>query len=93
VLRGAGARALEEHVFHKVGDAIDVGSFAAGAGFDPDAHCDGSNLFHALGQYDQAIRQYGTAKITLIDHRLSVGFNCSEAKCKIVRPLSVRTCF
>ena len=41
------------------------GSFAARAGFDPDAHGDGTEMLHALGQDDQAVGQYSTAKISL----------------------------
>ena len=72
VQRGAGTRAFEDHVFHEVGDAVDFGGFAAGTGFDPDAHGDGAEMFHALGENNQAVRQYGTAKVTLICHGHSV---------------------
>ena len=65
VLRGAGAGALEEHVLDKVGDAVGLGGLAAGAGLDPDAHGDGAQVIHALGQHDQAVRQYGAAKVSL----------------------------
>ena len=65
VLGGAGAGALEDHVLDEVGDAVDFGSFAAGAGLDPDAHGHGAEMVHALGEHDQAVGQYGTAKISL----------------------------
>ena len=70
VLGGAGARALEEHVLDKVGDAVGFGGFAAGAGLDPDAHGHGAQVFHALGENDQAVRQYSAAKIS---------FGCSSS--------------
>jgi len=48
-LRGAGAGSFEEHVLDEVGDAVGFGWLAAGTGFDPDAHGDGAEVFHALG--------------------------------------------
>jgi hypothetical protein len=69
VLRGAGACALEEHVFHKVRDAVGLRRLAPRAGLDPYAHGHGTQMFHALGQDDQAVRQYGAAKVSLGGHR------------------------
>jgi hypothetical protein len=66
VLRGAGACALEEHVLHKMGDAVGLRRLAAGAGFDPHAHGHRTHVLHALGQNDQAVRQLGAAKIALV---------------------------
>ena len=71
VLRGAGARAFEEHVLHEVRDAVGLGGLAARAGLDPHAHGHRAQMFHALGQHDQAVRQYGAAKISLSVHRSS----------------------
>ena len=44
--------------------------FAAGAGLDPDAHGDGAQVIHALGQHDQAVGQYGAAEVAFVCHRL-----------------------
>ncbi len=52
VLRRAGTGSLEEHVLDKVGDAVGLSGFAAGAGLDPDAHGHRVQVFHALGQHD-----------------------------------------
>ena len=76
VLGGAGAGALEEHVLHKVGDAVGLRRLAAGAGLDPHAHGHRTQVLHALGQHDQAVRQYGAAKISLSGHRHPVRFDC-----------------
>ncbi len=65
VLGGAGTGALEEHVLHKVGDAAGLGQFAPRAGLDPHAHGHRAQVIHALGQQDQAVRQYGAAKVSL----------------------------
>ena len=73
LLGGARSCAFEDHVFDEVGDAVDFGRLAAGAGFDPDAHGDGTQMLHALGEDDQAIRQDSTAKISLSSHQYSVG--------------------
>ncbi len=72
LLRGAGAGALEEHVLHKVGDAVHLRRLAAGAGFDPHPHGHRTHVLHPLGQHDQAVRQYGAAKISLGGHRSPV---------------------
>jgi hypothetical protein len=70
-LGGAGAGALEEHVLDEVGNAVGFGGLAAGAGLDPHAHGDGAEVFHALGQDDQTVWQYGAAKIAFRAHRHS----------------------
>ena len=75
VLGGAGAGALEEHVLDKVGDAVGFGGLAAGAGLDPHAHGHGAQVVHALGQNDQAVRQYGAAKISFGVHHHSIRFD------------------
>ena len=62
---------------------------AAGAGLDPDTHGDGAEVFHALGENDQAVGQYGTAKVSLIGHRHSVVYDCRRQGIGIRRP-SVR---
>ena len=72
VLGGAGAGALEEHVFDEVGDAVGFGRLAAGAGLDPHAHGHGAQMLHALGENDQAVGQHGAAKISLGGHCHSV---------------------
>ena len=87
VQRGPGTRAFEDHVFHEVGDAVDFGGFAPGTGFDPDSHGDGAEMFHALGENNKAVRQYRTAKVTLICHGHSIDFDCRRSVC---RRLSVR---
>src|SRR5581483_1772128 len=76
VLSRTRARALKEHVLDKVGDAIGLRRLAAGTGFDPHAHSHRTQVLHALSQDDQAIRQYGTAKISLIIHFRQVEFDC-----------------
>ncbi len=68
-LRRARTRALEEHVLHKMRDTVDLRGFAARARLDPDAHGHGAQIIHALGQDDQAVRQYGAAKVSLSVHR------------------------
>ena len=75
VLGGAGAGSLEDHVFDEVGDAVGFGGFAAGAGLDPDAHGDGAQMFHALGQNDEAVGQNGAAKVSFVVI-VSVRFDC-----------------
>jgi 23S rRNA (adenine2503-C2)-methyltransferase len=87
VLGGAGARALEEHVFHEMGDAIGLGGLAAGAGFDPHAHGYGAQVVHALGQDYQAVRQYGAAKVSLVCHRHWFRFDC-RASGRVGHPAS-----
>ena len=79
VLRRAGARTFEEHVLDEVRDAVGLRGLAARAGFDPDAHGDGAQMLHALGQNDQAVGQYSTAKIALRCHSHSVEFDCRPA--------------
>ena len=69
VLRRARPRALEEHVLHKMRDAVDLRGLAARAGLDPHAHGHRTQMLHALGQHDQAVRQYGAAKVSLSVHR------------------------
>jgi hypothetical protein len=61
LLRGAGACALEEHVLHKMGDAVHLRRFAAGAGLDPHTHGHRAQIVHPLGQHNQAVWQYGAA--------------------------------
>ena len=65
MLGAAGARSLEEHVLHKMADAVGLGWLAPGAGLDPYPHGHGSKMIHAFGQYDQPVRQYGASKISL----------------------------
>src|ERR1700674_558203 len=48
-LGGTGFRALEHHVFDEVGDAIPFRILVAGAGLQPDANRDGTNVGHLLG--------------------------------------------
>ena len=69
VLGRARAGALEKHVLDKVRDAVGLGGLAAGAGLDPHAHGHRTQMFHALGQNNQAVRQYGAAKVALGGHR------------------------
>ncbi len=76
VLRGAGTSALEKHVFDKVGDAVGLGRLTAGAGLDPDAHGHRAQMLHALGQHNQAVRQYGAADVSLVIHRHLFEFDC-----------------
>src|SRR5579859_5266125 len=71
ILCGAGPRSLKKHVLHEMRDAVDLGRFAARARLDPHTHGDGAEMFHAFGKNNQAAGQYGTAKVSLVDHRLS----------------------
>ena len=68
VLGRTGARALENHVLDKVGDSVGLRGLATRTGLDPHPHRDRAEVFHPLGQNDQAIRQYGAAKISLGVH-------------------------
>ncbi len=93
VLGGARSSAFEEHVLDEVGDAVDFGGFAARAGFDPDAHGDRAQVIHALGQHDEAIRQYSAAKISLVYSFVRpVRFDCrlSELKTASGQPVCAR---
>src|SRR6266487_4224655 len=50
-------RAFENHVLHKVGEAIFLGDLAAGAIADPDADGDGADVGHGLCDDHEAIAQ------------------------------------
>ncbi len=62
--RGAGARSFENHVFDKMRNAIGFRWLAARPGFDPHTHGNGAQMFHALGQNDQTVRQYSAFKVS-----------------------------
>ena len=83
VLSGTGARSLEHHVLNEVRDAVGLSRLAAGAGLDPDAHCHRTQVFHPFGENNQAIRQYGAAKVSLSVHSHSIIFDCG-----LLRPFS-----
>src|ERR1035441_6275332 len=61
MLGGARGGAFEEHVLDEVGDAIQVERLVAGAGGDPDAHGDGTDLGDRLGENEQAVAQASPA--------------------------------
>ena len=63
LLGGARGGALEDHVLDEVGDAVEVGGLVAGAGVDPDAHGDGADVGHGLGEDEQAVGQAGAADV------------------------------
>ena len=63
LLGGAGGGALEDHVLDEVGDAVEGGGLVAGAGVDPDAHGDGADVGHGLGEDEQAVGQAGAADV------------------------------
>ena len=63
LLGGAGGGALEDHVLDEVGDAVEVGGLVAGAGVDPDAHGDGAEVGHALGEDEEAVGERGEADV------------------------------
>jgi hypothetical protein len=73
VLGSARSGALENHVFDEVGDSVDFGGLTTGAGFYPGAHGYRADMFHALGEDDEAVRQDSTAKISLSRHWFSIG--------------------
>src|SRR5229473_150414 len=54
---GTALRALENHVLHKVRQAVLFGNFAAGAVADPDADGDGAHVGHGLGDDHEAVGQ------------------------------------
>src|ERR1017187_4374019 len=61
LLGGARGGAFEDHVLDEVGDAIQVERLVAGAGGDPDAHGDGTDLGDRLGENEQAVAQASPA--------------------------------
>ncbi len=63
LLGGARGGALEDHVLDEVGDAVDGGGLVAGAGVDPDAHGDGAEVGHALGEDEEAVGERGGADV------------------------------
>ena len=84
VLRRARARALEEHMLDKVRDAVGLRRLAARAAFDPHSHGHRTHILHALGQHDQAVRQYGAAKISFRGHRHRF-FDCRPKRSEMRR--------
>ena len=63
LLGGAGGGALEDHVLEEVGDAVDGERLVARAGVDPDAHGDGAEVRHLLGEDEEAVGQGGGADV------------------------------
>ena len=57
VLGRAALRAFENHMLHKVGEAIFLGNLAAGAIADPDADGNGADMRHGLRDDHEAIGQ------------------------------------
>ncbi len=72
VLGGAVFGALEDHVLDEVGDAIDFGQLVAGAGIDPDAHGDGADVVHALGEDGEAVGECGALNVAFLIHKIRI---------------------
>ena len=69
VLGRAGLGTLEDHVFHKMRDAIQLCDFMPRAGAYPHAHSHGANMLHALRQDCQPVRQDGPLHTAFVRHR------------------------
>jgi hypothetical protein len=61
LLGGTGGGALEDHVLDEVRDAVLGEGFVAGAGVDPDAHGDGTDVGDGFGEDEQAVGQASPA--------------------------------
>ena len=67
-LGGARLGPLEDHVLDEMGDAVQLGDFVARTGAHPDAHGDGADVLHALGEDDETAGEDSTADVAFAGH-------------------------
>ena len=58
IFRGAPRGSLEDHVLDEMRNAVDAGRLAARTGTQPDSHGNGMDVFHRLGDDDEAVRKH-----------------------------------
>jgi hypothetical protein len=63
-------------VLDEVGDAVGFSRLTAGAGLDPYAHGYGAEMFHTLGKHNEAVGQYGAAKVAFVVGHHRFIFDC-----------------
>jgi len=76
VQRRPRTRPFEEHVLDKMRNAVGLGRFATGPGFNPYTHGDRPQVLHALGQHDQAVGKLSAAEISLVIHFVLFAIDC-----------------
>ena len=88
----AAAGAFEEHVFKKMEDTVEVRSFIARAGTNPDAHGNGTDVWHGFRDDDKAIGQSGLLHGPILRaHSRSFGQRTTQQLMRVgIENLSVR---
>src|SRR5262249_18516591 len=81
ILGGPAAGTLKHHVLEEMRDAVGLGVFVAGTGFDPNADGNRADVLHLLGKHRETVRQNLPANVPeFLNHgwkplRLSLEFD------------------